>query len=66
MKPLFGLAATGVIAVILWKVLALFLLPLIGVAVGVMFLVLKIGFIVGAICLALWLFRRMNRSAATS
>lgn len=64
MKPMLGLAATGLIALVLWKVLAMFLLPLIGVAVGFLFLALKIGFIVGAILLALWIFKRMSRREA--
>lgn len=66
MKPLLGLAASGVVAVLLWKLMVLFLLPLFGVALGFLFLALKIGFIVAAICFALWVFRRMNRSAAAS
>ncbi|MFN8652137.1 MAG: hypothetical protein U0133_09575 [Gemmatimonadales bacterium] len=65
MKPMLGLAAGGLIALLLWKVMIVFLLPLIGVAVGFLFLALKIGFIVGAILLALWIFKRMNRSTAT-
>lgn len=66
LKPVLGLAATGVVALLLWKVLAIFLLPLFGVALGFMFLVLKIGFIVGAVLLAVWIFRRMSRSATAS
>lgn len=64
MKPMLGLAAGGLIALLLWKVMIVFLLPLIGVAVGFLFLALKIGFIVGAIFLALWIFKRMSRSEA--
>jgi hypothetical protein len=64
MKPMLGLAAGGLIALLLWKVMIVFLLPLIGVAVGFLFLALKIGFIVGAIMLALWIFKRMSRSTA--
>lgn len=66
MKPMFGLAAGGLIALLLWKVMVMFLLPLIGVAFGFLFLAIKIGFIVGAILLALWIFKRMNRSTAAS
>lgn len=64
MKPMLGLAAGGLIALLLWKVMIVFLLPLIGVAVGFLFLALKIGFIIGAIMLALWIFKRMSRSTA--
>ncbi|HWA59421.1 MAG TPA: hypothetical protein VG692_19360 [Gemmatimonadales bacterium] len=63
MKPVLGLAATGIVALILWKVLAAFLLPLVGVAIGFVFLAVKIGFIVGAVLLALWVFKRVNRTA---
>ncbi len=63
MKPVLGLAATGVFAIILWKLMALFILPLFGIAIGFLFLAIKIGFIVGAICLAIWIFKRMTRTA---
>lgn len=66
MKPVLGLAATGIFAILLWKVMALFLLPLLGLAIGFVFLAIKIGFIVGAICLALWIFKRLTRSAETA
>jgi hypothetical protein len=51
-----------VVAVILWKVLLVFLLPLIGVAAGILFLVVKVGFFVVMICIAIWLFRRLARA----
>lgn len=63
LKPVMGLAATGLIALLLWKALAIFLLPLFAVLFGFAFLVLKIGLIVGAVCFLFWLFRRMNRHA---
>ena len=59
---MLGVAATGVVAVLMWKVLMVFLLPLIGIAVGLAFLVAKIVFIVVAVCVAIWLFRRLARS----
>jgi len=63
LKPVLGIAATGVLALLLWKVLALFLLPLLGLAIGFVFLAIKIGFIVGAVCLLIWVFKRLNRTA---
>lgn len=63
LKPVLGLAATGVIALLLWKVMAIFLLPLLGLAIGFVFLAIKIGFIVGAVCLLIWVFKRLNRTA---
>jgi flagellar biogenesis protein FliO len=50
-----------VVAVLLWKILRVFLLPLIGIAVGVFFLVVKVVFVVVMVCVALWLFRRLAR-----
>ena len=62
----FGVAATGVVAVVLWKVLLVFLLPLIGIAVGFAFLVAKVVFIVVMVCVAIWLFRRLGLSEQKS
>lgn len=39
-----------------------FLLPLIGIAVGFAFLVAKIVFLVVTVCVAIWLFRRLGRA----
>jgi TRAP-type C4-dicarboxylate transport system permease small subunit len=63
LKPVLGIAATGVLALLLWKVMAIFLLPLLGLAIGFVFLAIKIGFIVGAVCLLIWVFKRLNRTA---
>jgi hypothetical protein len=60
-KPILGVAATGVVAVLLWKVLLVFLLPLIGIAAGLLFLVAKIVFVSVMVCVAIWLFRRLAR-----
>ena len=65
MKPLLGVAATGVVAFLLWKVLFLFLLPFIGIAVGFAFLVAKVVFIGVMVCVAVWLFRRWSRREET-
>jgi hypothetical protein len=66
LKPLFGLAAAGVVTMLLWKVIALFLLPLFGVALAAVFMVVKIVFIAGSILLAIWIYRRMTRSEASA
>jgi len=63
-KPLLSVAAAGVVTVVLWNLLAAFLLPLLGVALGVVFVVLKFAFIAASICFAIWIFRRMTRSEA--
>lgn len=62
LKPILGLAAGGVVAVLLWKLVALAMLPLVGVAVGLVLLVLKVVFLVCAGCFAIWLIRRWTRS----
>ena len=61
MKPILGVAATGVVALLLWKVLLLFLLPVIGIAAGFLFLVVKFVFVGVTICIAIWLLRRLTR-----
>jgi flagellar biogenesis protein FliO len=38
-------------------------MPLIGLAAGLLFLVVKVVFIVVMVCVAIWLFRRLSRSA---
>jgi hypothetical protein len=61
LKPILGVAATGVVAVLLWKVLLVLLLPLIGIAAGFLFLVAKVVFVSVMVCVAIWLFRRLAR-----
>jgi hypothetical protein len=60
-KPILGVAATGVVAVLLWKVLLILLFPLVGIAVGFLFLVAKIVFVGVMVCVAIWLYRRLAR-----
>ena len=45
LKPLLAVAATGVAAVLLVKLLAVFLLPVLGLAIGLVALVIKIFFV---------------------
>jgi formate/nitrite transporter FocA (FNT family) len=52
-----------VVAVLLWKVLLVVLLPLIGIAAGFLFLVAKVVFVGAMVCVAIWLFRRLARRA---
>ena len=65
MKPILGVAATGVVAVLLWKVLLILLFPLVGIAVGFLFLVAKIVFVGVMVCVAIWLYRRLARREET-
>jgi hypothetical protein len=61
LKPLSGLAAAGVAALVLYKLMVLLLLPLVGVAIGLAMLVVKALFILLMVILAIWVFRRMTR-----
>jgi hypothetical protein len=60
-KPVLGVAATGVLALLLWKLVLVFLLPWVGAALGLAFLVAKAVLIGTMICIAIWLFRRWTR-----
>jgi hypothetical protein len=61
MRPLFTLAAAGVVGIALWKILSILLMPIAGVLFGLFFLVLKIGLLVALVMFALWLFRRKDK-----
>jgi type IV secretory pathway VirB3-like protein len=50
-----------VVAVLLWKALMVFLLPLVGIAAGFLFLVVKVFFWVVMVCVAIWILRRLAR-----
>ncbi|MFN0181895.1 MAG: hypothetical protein ACKVZ0_24095 [Gemmatimonadales bacterium] len=58
---MLGVAATGIVALLVWKALALFLLPFLGLAIGFLFVVVKIVFWGVIICLGIWIYRRMAR-----
>jgi len=51
LKPILSLAAVGLVGVILWKVAAGLLLPLV-------FLLFKVALIVGLVMFAFWFFRK--------
>jgi hypothetical protein len=53
-----------VVAVLLWKVLLIFLLPFLGIAAGFLFLVAKVIFVGVIVCVAIWLLRRRERKLA--
>jgi len=54
LKPVLQLAAVGFVGVLLWKLAGAFLLPLI-------FLVIKIAFVIGLVMLAFWYFNKKPR-----
>ncbi len=66
LKPVLGLAATGIVALILFKVMALLLLPLIGITIGIVLIAIKVAFWIGVAWFALWLLRRLTRDPATA
>ncbi len=66
LKPVMGLAATGIVALVLFKLFTLFILPLIIVAVGITAVIIKWGFILLMVWFAIWLFKKMTRSAETA
>lgn len=61
LKPVLGVAAAGIFGVILWKIL---LLPLVAGLMGVLFTILKVALLAGAVFLVVWLLRRKNGGEA--
>jgi hypothetical protein len=61
LKSLLGIAATGVVAVLAWKLMVLILLPMLGLALGIVAVVIKVFFILFVVMIAYWLYRRMMR-----
>ena len=57
MKPLFAVAALGVAGFALWKLAATFLLPVVGIVLGLLF---KIALVIAIAWVALWFFRRKD------
>ncbi len=54
LKPVMQLAAVGLVGIVVWKLAAAFLLPLV-------FLAVKIGLIVALIMAAFWFFNKKDR-----
>jgi hypothetical protein len=59
MKPVLGLAATGVVAIILFKLMTAFLLPLFGIAIFAVVVAIKIIFWIAVACFAWWLLKKI-------
>ncbi len=55
LKPVFQLAAVGVLGVLVWKVFSIFMLPLLGTLLGIL---LKVALLVGIAFLVMWLLRK--------
>jgi uncharacterized membrane protein YhdT len=58
LKPVLQLAAVGIVGIGLWKIASVLLVPL-------LFLVVKIGLIVGLVMLAFWYFNKKDRRPDT-
>lgn len=63
LKPLLAVAATGVVAVLAWKIMAIVVLPLLGLAIGLVALVIKVFVILFVLMIAYWIYRRMTRDS---
>ena len=61
LKPLLGIAATGVAAVVIWKILAVILLPMIGLAIGLAAFVIKMFVLLFVLLIAYWVYKRTMR-----
>jgi hypothetical protein len=66
LKPVVSLAAAGFIGVLLTKLLMVLLLPLVGMFIGVVFLVLKVLLVVSLIWFGYWLFTRASERPSES
>jgi hypothetical protein len=64
LKPMLAISATGILALLLWKALAVLLLPLVGIALGVVITILKVILLAGLVLLSIWLIRRLDRSTS--
>ena len=63
LKPVLQLAAGGVVAVVLWRLALIFLLPMLGLAIGLFALLVKI-ILLGVLLLVVWLvYRAMRRQS---
>lgn len=60
LKPIGLLAGAGFVGVVLYKLLWMLMLPLVGMFIGLVMWVLKIGLIVGLIWLGFSLFKKMT------
>lgn len=61
LKPVFGVAAAGILGVVIWKIL---LLPLMAGLMGVLFTILKFALLAALVIFLVWLFRRKSGGEA--
>jgi hypothetical protein len=61
LKPVLGVAAAGILGVVIWKIL---LLPLAAGLLGVLFTILKFALLAALVIFVVWLFRRNSGGEA--
>lgn len=61
-RPFITLAALGAVGILAWQLIWGLVLPLVA---GLFALIIKIAFWAAIIALAIWVFRRLSRSAET-
>ena len=66
LKPLLGVAATGIAAVLAWKLLGSVMLPLLGLAIGLVAFMFNAACIRLAVLIGFWIFRRMTREESVT
>jgi hypothetical protein len=59
LRPVLALASAAVVGVVLWKLIWLFILPFVGMALGFLVLAFKVLLIVGLVYLAYRLYRKL-------
>jgi hypothetical protein len=64
LKPMLAITTTGIVALLLWRALAVLLFPLVGIALGVVITILKVILLAGVVFLSIWLIRRLDRSTS--
>lgn len=57
-RPVLALAAVGVVGVVLWKLVWLFILPFVGMLLGLLIVAAKVLLIVGLLYLVYRLYRK--------
>ena len=66
LKPLLAVAATGAAAVLAWKLLVIVMLPLVGLAIGIVAFMIKAAFILLILLVSYWVYRRMSRDESAT
>jgi hypothetical protein len=60
LKPVLQLTVGGIVTVLLWKMAVVLLLPILGVAAGLLLMILKILFFAGIVLFVWLVYRYLN------